>query len=290
VDAAVVLEALFEEVPIELCRYAVPLPDGGVILAVRDDAVLGGGAGLMRFDKDWRPDLSFAARIEAADQRTCLTLKLQPDGKLLVAGLIGKLNGEDFSGVARLDEQGAIDRSFRCQATNCSPFPGSVPAVMDLAIQKDGRIVICGYFLNVNGAECPHIARLNPDGSLDGTFRTPLLTLEQFNRERFARMRRVPVAQLAKAAETFTPAGAGATVPEAAPQTILITAMSFQGDAALIQFSGTPRQQYILQAKDSMAADWINVGTNQANADGVGRLLDAEANEHAMRFYRVASP
>jgi hypothetical protein len=33
-DAAVVLRGLFEEVPLELCRYAVPLPDGGTILAV----------------------------------------------------------------------------------------------------------------------------------------------------------------------------------------------------------------------------------------------------------------
>ncbi len=274
----------------ELCRYAVRLPNGGVILAVRDEAVPGGRARLVRFDRDWRPDPSFTTQFEAADQRSCLSLKLQADGKLLVAGLIGKLNGEDFPGLVRLDAEGAIDRSFRCQIANSSPLSGRTPAVIDLAIQKDGRIVICGFFSTVNGAECPHIARLNPDGSLDGTFRTPFITLEAVNRERFGKMH-VPVTQLAKAVEAPAPTDPGAGGPGASGQTIVITSMTLQGDAAVIQFAGASRQQYILQAKDSMTAgDWIDVGTNQANADGVGRLRDAEANQHPMRFYRIASP
>ena len=36
--------------------------------------------------------------------------------------------------------------------------------------QTNGRVVIGGSFKNVNGVLSPYIARLNTDGSLDGTF------------------------------------------------------------------------------------------------------------------------
>jgi len=60
-DAAVVFKALFDEVPFELCRVAVQLPDGGVILGTRDKFINGSLTApghFMRFDKNWEPDLS----------------------------------------------------------------------------------------------------------------------------------------------------------------------------------------------------------------------------------------
>ena len=178
-DAARVLRALFEEVPIELCRYAVKLPDGGAILAIRDkgDSGITAPGRFMRFDKNWKPDLAFTNQFEA-DIRGCLSIKQQPDGKLLVAGLIGKLNGEDFPGLVRLDATGQIDRSFHCETANTSDG-----RVMDLAVQADGRIVICGFFNTVNGVDVPHIARLNPDGSLDQSFCPPFKTTKTFNED-----------------------------------------------------------------------------------------------------------
>lgn len=287
VDAAKVFQALFEEVPIELCRYAVQLPDGGAILAVRDKVIDGSMTApgrFMRFDKNWKPDLNFTNRYEA-DLRSELRIKRQRDGKFLVAGLIGKMNSEDFPGVVRLNENGQIDHSFHCEITNS--WQGRV---MDLAIQDDGRIVICGFFSKVNGLEVPHIARLNPDGSLDSTFRTPFMTLEQFNGDRFSKMRRVPVTQLAKTGTAPSATNSAAT-PGAVPQTIVITSMRLDGSAAVIQFTGTPDQKYILQASEALKdGDWINISTNQANAAGVGIFRDAEASQFPMRFYRIAAP
>ncbi|HEX9048564.1 MAG TPA: sigma-70 family RNA polymerase sigma factor, partial [Verrucomicrobiae bacterium] len=82
VDAAKVLRALFEEMPIELCRYAVRLPDGGAILAVRDKENTGMTAPgrFMRFDKDWLPDFSFTNEF-VFDLGTCPAIKMQADGK-----------------------------------------------------------------------------------------------------------------------------------------------------------------------------------------------------------------
>ncbi|MFO7743462.1 MAG: S8 family serine peptidase [Anaerolineae bacterium] len=51
-----------------------------------------------------------------------------------------------------------------------STIPGPDDTVAALAVQADGRILIGGYFTQVNGVERNHIARLNADGSLDTSF------------------------------------------------------------------------------------------------------------------------
>jgi len=279
-QAALVLQALFEEVPLELCRYAVRLPDGGAILAVRDRAVDGSMTApgrFMRFDKDWRPDFSFSNHYEA-DLRSELRIKRQSDGKFLVGGLMGRMNGAEFPGLVRLLENGQIDPGFHCTTTN--DWSGRV---MDMVIQMDGRIVICGFFNAVNGAAVPHIARLNPDGSLDGTFKPPFITMEQFDRNRLGSMHRVPVTPLTRILPQ--------TMVTRPPQTILITTMRLDGGAASIQYAGTPGQRYVLQASETLAATgWSTISTNVADNAGRGSFRDPDASSHPSRFYRIATP
>lgn len=278
---AIVLRALFEELPIEMCRYAVRLPDGGAILAVRerDDVGFPAPGRFMRFDKNWNPDFTFTNAYQA-DSASELCIKRLKDGKFLVGGLVGKMNGEDFSGLVRLNEDGSIDRAFRC-ATDNSVYG----RVMDIAVEPDGHIVICGFFSTVNGVNLPHVARLNPDGSLDPAFKTAFMTMDEFNRRGLERSPRVPVAQLTKAA--VQPANAGTSLPE----TILITSMRLNDGVAVIQYTGTPNRQSILQARESLnAGEWTNISTNQSTADGSGILSDFNAGQYPMRFYRIAKP
>jgi len=280
--AAIVLRALFEEMPLELCRYAARMPDGGAVLAIRDKPTAGLALSghFMRFDKDWKPDFSFANQYEG-DLRSCLSLKRLMDGKFLVAGLVGRMNGEVFSGLARLLPDGRIDHTFHCDITNAMEG-----RVMDAVVQPDGRIVICGFFSKVNGVEVPHLARLNADGSLDASFQTSFLNQESFYRE-YSKHRRVTVARLAKPAATNQPAA----TTQAVPESIFITLMKLQPNGALIQFTGAGRRQYVLQAKDSInGGDWITIGTNQTTGDGIGIFRDAAADQHPMRFYRIATP
>lgn len=284
-DAAKVLRALFEEVPMELCRYAVRLPTGGVILAIRDNANPTSPGRLMRFNPDWKPDFSFANQYEA-DQRSRITLIRQPDGRLLLGGLVGRINGLDGSGVMRLEADGQLDRSFRCAITNAPEG-----RVMGMALQADGRIVICGFFSVVNGVEVPHLARLNPDGSLDTTFHPPFMTREQFNRARFGKRLTLPVARTNPSAATPTDSGRAASTQSAASQTIIITSLSFSGDMVQVWFTGVPNQTYILQAKDALESlEWSNISTNQTSPAGDGVLRDSDANKHPRRFYRIARP
>jgi hypothetical protein len=44
-----------------------------------------------------------------------------------------------------------------------------------MAVQKDGKIVIAGFFPQVNGSNCQSIARLNSDGTLAPTFHSPFI-------------------------------------------------------------------------------------------------------------------
>ncbi len=46
--------------------------------------------------------------------------------------------------------------------------------IESIVVQTDGRAIIGGSFTTVNGQSCPRLARLNPDGSLDPSFGTPL--------------------------------------------------------------------------------------------------------------------
>jgi uncharacterized delta-60 repeat protein len=48
--------------------------------------------------------------------------------------------------------------------------PGANDAVLALAIQPDGKVLVGGAFTSLGGANRSYIGRLNPDGSLDSTF------------------------------------------------------------------------------------------------------------------------
>jgi RNA polymerase sigma factor (sigma-70 family) len=285
VDAAVVLHGLFEEVPLELCRYAVRLPDGGVILAIRDEVVNGSlkaHGRFMRFDKYWQPDFSFTNTYEA-NLHSEFCIKRQPDGKLLVGGIVGSMNDLPFPGLVRLNEDGSLDQTFRCETAN------SVEGrVMDIALQPDGKIVIVGFFQTVNGTFCPRIARLHPDGSLDQTFRPPFLSMQEFQRKRF--LLRVLPAAVASSGPTNPSPGANSAAATP-PETVVMTSIALEASAAAIRITGRPNQAYVLQASETLSPnDWTNLSTNRTSSSGSALFRDPDAKRFSMRCYRIALP
>lgn len=88
-------------------------------------------------------------------------LLAQPGGKLLVAGSFGP-PGEP-SGITRLNVDGSRDTNFHIGS-------GVAGIVNTIATQPDGKILIGGAFIAVNGVNITNIARLNSDGSLDNSF------------------------------------------------------------------------------------------------------------------------
>ncbi len=277
-QAAVVFRALFEEVPMELCKYAVRMPDGGSIIAVSEGTPLRTRARLMRFDKDWHPIPDFSTQFEA-DYRRSLRLKRTSDGKFLLAGA-ETIDGSGFPGLVRLDEHGALDRSFLCVTTN-----GPSSMVYDAAVQSDGRVVICGDFTRVNDAPARFLARLNPDGTLDSTFKAPFVQLSEIQRQRSIRIARL--SKLRKGSGQPDPGASDSALSE----TVQILRMERDAGRAAIHFKGKPRQLYILQAQEPATPNkWINVNSVEARPDGTGVLNDPGSMQHPLRFYRVVTP
>jgi uncharacterized delta-60 repeat protein len=92
----------------------------------------------------------------------------QPDGRIVIAGYFNRFDGVSRSGIARLNADGSLDTSF-------DPGTGVEklivhPQVHALALRADGRIVLGGFFRNVNGVPRDGIAQLNANGSVDPSF------------------------------------------------------------------------------------------------------------------------
>ncbi|MBL0126477.1 MAG: T9SS type A sorting domain-containing protein [Flavobacteriales bacterium] len=100
---------------------------------------------------------------DGAQNTTCAVL--QPDGKVVIAGLFNQYNGMDRARIARTLPDGTIDLSF-------DPGTGFNSNVNKVILQSDGKIIAVGDFTSFNGTPCGRIARLNTNGTLDPSFST----------------------------------------------------------------------------------------------------------------------
>jgi uncharacterized delta-60 repeat protein len=116
---------------------------------------------IARLNSDSHLDLSFDAGAGA--NGTVNAVALTRDGKVLVAGAFSMMNGLPRGRIARLNNDGSVDAGFD---GGIGPN-GSVSAI---AVQKDGKVLIGGVFQFINGIARNHVARLNPDGTVDPSF------------------------------------------------------------------------------------------------------------------------
>jgi uncharacterized delta-60 repeat protein len=169
-----------------------PLPGGGTltsqVLALArqsDGSILVGGTfataqpgnltvifsrrNLLRLTSTGALDMAFEPNPNA----TVLSLALHVDNKILVGGGFTAFHpAADFAPtdrnrIARLNPNGTVDSEFNPDANN---------GVSALAVQRDGKILLGGFFTTLQpvGDENPasriHLGRLNPDGTLDSEF------------------------------------------------------------------------------------------------------------------------
>jgi uncharacterized delta-60 repeat protein len=92
-----------------------------------------------------------------------LAVALQSDGKIIVGGAFTQDGRSSRNGIARLNTDGMLDTGF-------DPGTGADNLVEALAVQTDGKVVLGGRFTTFNGAGHVAVARLNTNGSLDGSF------------------------------------------------------------------------------------------------------------------------
>jgi uncharacterized delta-60 repeat protein len=121
---------------------------------------------LARLFKDGSIDRSFQPDIDGTTQRI---LELR-DGRILIGGIFTRVNGVSCGGLAILHPDGSLDRSF---SATLGDFLGTAYA---LAQQEDGKLIVGGPFISVNGANRRYAVRLNPNGSIDQTFNPNLVS------------------------------------------------------------------------------------------------------------------
>lgn len=97
----------------------------------------------------------------ANDNDRASAVKLQSDGKVLVAGAVVDQDLNTAFGIVRYNSDGTLDTNFNgngmvTTATNCG--------IEALAVQADGKIVVTGSFDDI------YLARYSPSGALDTTF------------------------------------------------------------------------------------------------------------------------
>ena len=92
-----------------------------------------------------------------------LAVDLQSDGYILPGGAFTVNGRTSRSGIARISSTGSLDIGF-------DPGTGANGTVQAVLQQPDGKVLIGGRFTTVNNVAHAAIARLNSNGSLDGTF------------------------------------------------------------------------------------------------------------------------
>jgi uncharacterized repeat protein (TIGR01451 family)/uncharacterized delta-60 repeat protein len=98
------------------------------------------------------------------------SLALQPDGSVLAGGAFTVFNRYPYDYVARLIPGGDYDTNFLAIQAGANSSVLQVLSQTPSSGQTNGPIMIVGDFTVVDQVTNQHIARLNLDGSLDGTF------------------------------------------------------------------------------------------------------------------------
>ena len=98
------------------------------------------------------------------------TVAVQPDGKILVAGVVADINADSIVGVARYNVDGSLDSTFGNNGLATVDFYSFYLWKVDVVLQGDGKILLGGAFAPLGQNPDMGIARLNSDGTLDATF------------------------------------------------------------------------------------------------------------------------
>ena len=122
---------------------------------------------LLRLNSDGTLDTTFNTNLGTGFNFFVWPTTVQSDGKILVGGGFTTLNGSGAvpDRLLRLNSDGTLDTTFN---TNIGTgFDGTVEAV---TLQSDGKIILAGDFVSLNGNSTPtpdRLVRLNSDGTLD---------------------------------------------------------------------------------------------------------------------------
>lgn len=149
------------------------LPDGKILVA---GTTTNGGISniiLLRINSNGSADNTFGTNGKiivntAAEHEYGYRMKLQPDGKFVVAGTFKTGSASDIA-VLRFNADGTLDNSFDGDGIVTTSVSTGEDWGYGLCIQTDGKIVVGGYSDNGSKRD-PVWIRYNIDGTLDNSF------------------------------------------------------------------------------------------------------------------------
>jgi uncharacterized delta-60 repeat protein len=121
---------------------------------------------LARLNTDGTLDTTFTSNIGTGFNQAVLSIAVQQDDKIVLAGRFETFKGTASEGLIRLNSDGTLDTAF---ASNIGI--GLSYYANDVKIQSDGKIVVGGNFQSINNSfsQVNNILRLNSDGTRDTT-------------------------------------------------------------------------------------------------------------------------
>ncbi len=99
---------------------------------------------------------------------TAHAILVQPDGKILAAGSSSNSRNLDFA-LVRYMPDGELDPSFHFNGQVVTVVGSEDDAALDMALQGDGKIIVCGYAFNGEDRDFAMV-RFTADGVLDREF------------------------------------------------------------------------------------------------------------------------
>lgn len=135
--------------------------------------------GVLRLDESGTLDPSFIPPAMPDHAGRVRALAIQHDGKIVVAGSFASIGGAARQSIARLENSGLVDETWA--GPGVSSPQQSVHSIHAMLAVGSEKLLIAGDFRSYNGETAPGIARLNPDGTRDTTFHSPVDTVFSAN-------------------------------------------------------------------------------------------------------------
>src|SRR5262245_40663464 len=156
-----------------VAKALVQQPDGRLVAAGSGSNGSNNDYALARYNPDGSLDTTFngTGKVTTAigpGGDGAYDLALQPDGKLVAAGVSYNGANDDFS-LVRYNSNGSLDTSFNGTGKVTTAIGSSYDDANALVLQPDGKLVAAGYTYNGSNYDFA-LVRYNPNGSLDSSF------------------------------------------------------------------------------------------------------------------------
>lgn len=265
-----------------LVRAIALQSDGRILIGGAFNDVLGQSrTGIVRMTEEGLLDPTFDAGGAPEVQH----IIVQPDGKILVSGSFTTFNGYQRNSILRLHPDGKVDPTFK---TQFSPAPVDI---RHFVLRGDGRIYITAVFGSFGGHATTNVALLNPDGSVDTSFRSSIY-LGGVTRLAIAPDPTTPESLYAGGLSfIFAPGGAAGTRHYIGRMDALtgVADATFNIPITPLQVSGTVLQMHPL-ADGTLLAAGVHVGPGTNTLNGMLRFLPSGAVDTTFQAGPVPHP